>query len=313
MVQKERRKHGLKETAQTLHFVFTGNPGTGKTTVARIVARLLYGLELLKTPKLVETDRTNLVGGYLGQTAIKTDEVVKSALDGVLFIDEAYTLSEKGGQDPYGSEAIGALLKRMEDYRNRLSVIVAGYPKLMDEFLQANPGLKSRFTRFLHFDDYAVPDLCEIFLKFCSESQYRVSPTSQGYASVLFALACRRKNDQWGNARFVRNVLEEVTVRQSQRIVGIAQDRVRKSELMQLEPADLMVGPFAGLSPADVNIDAVKWRWLCPACQAPHAAEIKHLERRAICMKCNQPFVFRGLNPVVETIASVRPGNIPGH
>jgi Holliday junction resolvasome RuvABC ATP-dependent DNA helicase subunit len=301
-VQKERRKHGLRESSQTLHFVFTGNAGTGKTTVARIVGKILFGFELLKTPKLVETDRSNLVGGYLGQTAIKTDEVIKSALDGVLFIDEAYTLSSGGEQDVFGKEAITTLLKRMEDYRDRLSVIVAGYPALMDKFLQTNPGLSSRFSRRIHFEDYSVPDLGRIFLRFCQEAEYTLDSKCLAALSLLLGLAYQQRGADFGNARFVRNVFEEVTVRNSERLVA-AGDRIDKAQLMQLEPSDLMVGPLAGLAPGAFNMDSLKWKWKCPHCAASHTGTSKHLGKQIKCMKCGQPFTFDYWNPVLETLA----------
>ena len=300
-IQKERRKHGLRESSQTLHFVFTGNPGTGKTTVARIIGKILFGFELLKSAKLVETDRSNLVGGYLGQTAIKTDEVIKSALDGVLFIDEAYTLSSGSEQDSFGKEAISTLLKRMEDCRDRLSVIVAGYPALMDKFLETNPGLRSRFTRHIHFDDYSVADLGRIFLKFCQESEYVVSSTCRVILSFLFGLAYHRRDEHFGNARFVRNVFEEVTVRNSQRLVS-AGPHIDKAKLMQLDPSDLMVGPLAGVSPSAFKLEDLRWKCSCSQCRAVHTGRIKHLGRQINCMKCGKSFTFDYWNPVLETL-----------
>ena len=189
-LQRECRKHGLPELDQTLHFVFKGNPGTGKTTVARIISKIkiLFGFGILKTTKVIECDRSSLVGAYLGQTAIKTDKVIESALDGLLFIDEAYSLTDSqnlGGQDGYGQEAIGILLKRMEDFRNRLIVIAAGYPALMEKFLHSNPGLESRFTRIVTFDDYGVPELCRIFEKFCNDGQYSMTALAALMSATL--------------------------------------------------------------------------------------------------------------------------------
>ncbi len=300
-IQKERRRHGLRESSQTLHFVFSGNPGTGKTTVARIVGKILYGFGLLKSSKLVETDRSNLVGGYLGQTAIKTDEVIQSALDGVLFIDEAYTLSSGTEQDSFGKEAISTLLKRMEDFRDRLSVIVAGYPALMDKFLQTNPGLSSRFTRHIRFDDYSVADLGHIFLKFCQESEYVLSSTCRVILSFLFGFAYSQRDETFGNARFVRNVFEEVTIRNSQRLVAGGQ-RIDKARLLQLDPSDLMVGPLAGVSPSAFKLTNLRWKCICPQCRAIYTAGITHLGRQSICRKCGRSFTLDYWNPILDTL-----------
>lgn len=304
-IQKERRKHGLRESSQTLHFVFTGNPGTGKTTVARIIAKILFGFELLKSSKLVETDRSNLIGGFLGQTAIKTDEVIKSAIDGVLFIDEAYTLASDAAKfgygDMYGEEAISTLLKRMEDNRDRLSVIVAGYPALMEKFLQTNPGLSSRFTQHIHFDDYSVADLGRIFLKFCRDAEYVVNSRCLVVLSFLLGLAYHRRGDDFGNARFVRNAFEEVTVRHSQRLIAAGQ-HMDKEKLMQLDPSDLMVGPLAGITPTLFTLENLKWKCNCPQCCAGHKGGINHLGRQINCVKCGKPFAFDFWNPILETL-----------
>ena len=160
-VHKLRKEHGLKSVDMSLHMVFSGNPGTGKTTIARMMARIYRSLGILSKGQLVEVDRSGLVAGYVGQTATKTAKVIESALGGVLFIDEAYSLSSKSEND-FGLEAIDTLLKAMEDHREDLVVIVAGYDGLMDTFIHSNPGLESRFNRYLHFDDYSVDDMLAI-------------------------------------------------------------------------------------------------------------------------------------------------------
>ena len=175
-IQKQREAKGLKTPKMSFHLVFTGSPGTGKTTVARIVARIYKDLGVLKKGHLVETDRSGLVANYVGQTATKTNEIVDSALNGVLFIDEAYALVPTANKNnDYGQEAISTLLKRMEDDRDKLVVIVAGYTKEMNRFIDSNPGLKSRFNRYINFPDYTSGELCEIFNMYVKKNQYRVS------------------------------------------------------------------------------------------------------------------------------------------
>src|SRR5690606_24862245 len=175
-----------------------------------ILAKIFYGFGILKSDKLVECDRSRLVGGYVGRTAFKTREVIDSALEGVLFIDEAYTRAPTNASNDFGAEAIGTLLKRMEDDRDRLIVIVAGYPAPMTQFLSSNPGLRSRFTRKIAFDDYSVADMCQILEKFAHDAEYELTPECRALVCKLFLLKYGNRDEHFGNARYVRNLFQSI-------------------------------------------------------------------------------------------------------
>ena len=231
-----RQKAGLPADALTSHFVFTGNPGTGKTTIARILARIYRKLGVLKRGHLVEVDRSKLVAGYVGQTAIQTNAVIDAALDGVLFIDEAYSLVSGGASD-YGKEAVATLLKRMEDQRDRLVVIVAGYKEEMDLFVDSNPGLKSRFTKYIQFPDYSGEELTRIFFTMLSTQGYTYSPRVPGLVRIRMSCAATKGGKASGNARFVRNFMASVKERMAMRVMadGVAD----KNELQCVEAEDI--------------------------------------------------------------------------
>jgi type VII secretion ATPase EccA len=219
-VQKQREQQGLKTAKLSYHLVLTGSPGTGKTTVARIIARIYKDLGILKKGHTVETDRSGLVAKYIGQTAQQTNHVVDSALNGVLFIDEAYSLVPEGNMiGDYGQEAISTLLKRMEDDRDRLVVIIAGYPKEMNRFIDSNPGLKSRFTRYINFPDYTSKELFEIFVKlYLKKNQYTITDDAAAYLRKSLDEAVAHKDKNFGNARYVRNVFEKAIQEQANRV-----------------------------------------------------------------------------------------------
>ena len=235
-IQKQREEKGLKASSASYHCVFTGNPGTGKTTVARIVASIYKELGVLKEGHLIETDRSGLVAEYVGQTAVKTNKIIDSALDGVLFIDEAYTLAE-GGSSDYGSEAIATLLKRMEDDRDRLVVIIAGYTKNMKQFIDSNPGLQSRFTRYIEFPDYSAEDLMRIFELCMSKYDYHFGEGTKNALQQYLNNAVAHKDENFGNGRFVRNVFEKVLQNQADRLASIGD--LSAEQLSSIEMEDL--------------------------------------------------------------------------
>lgn len=235
-IQKQREEKGLKASSASYHCVFTGNPGTGKTTVARIVASIYKELGVLKEGHLVETDRSGLVAEYVGQTAVKTNKIIDSALDGVLFIDEAYTLAE-GGSSDYGSEAIATLLKRMEDDRDRLVVIIAGYTKNMQNFINSNPGLQSRFTRYIKFPDYSADELMQIFEMHMRKYDYHFGEGAKEQLQNILDTAIIHKDENFGNGRFVRNVFEKILQHQADRLASMGE--LTSEQLSRIEKEDL--------------------------------------------------------------------------
>ncbi len=237
-IAKEREEAGMKNATMSYHCVFTGNPGTGKTTVARVLAKVYKALGVLDKGQLVETDRSGLVAEYVGQTAVKTNRLIDDALGGVLFIDEAYTLVQ-GGPNDYGGEAIATLLKRMEDDRDRLIVIVAGYPDEMRQFIDANPGLQSRFTRYIHFPDYTTAELADMFRMYARRSHYELSEEMDKNLLAAMAFLTKNRDRNFGNGRYVRNLFEKAVEHQAGRLAAL--DTRTPEMLKTLELADIGV------------------------------------------------------------------------
>lgn len=239
-IQRQRQQAGLKCSPISYHCVFTGNPGTGKTTVARILAAVYAQMGILTKGHLVETDRSGLVAEYVGQTAVKTNKIIDSALDGVLFIDEAYSLVQGGGND-FGLEAIATLLKRMEDNRDRLVVILAGYSDEMQDFINANPGLESRFNRYIHFEDYSADDLMAIYRLQVKKHEYKLTPQAEEALKKTLEADVAAKDENFGNGRHVRNLFEKTLENQASRLANLEPKDIDRESLQLIEADDIPV------------------------------------------------------------------------
>ena len=244
-------RRGETNTFQGKHYIFTGNPGTGKTTVARIMADVFRTLGILSRGQLVEADRSKLVAGFSGQTAIKTNQLIDSAMGGVLFIDEAYTLKSNDG-DSFGAEAIDTLLKRLEDDRGKFICIVAGYTDQMHDFIDTNPGLKSRFTQTIHFDDYTPDELTEIFINLAKGKNFTVDEETKGAIHRQFEQLYLRRDKNFGNAREARRIFDQAVEKQSQRLVeAINHPDFKEEDMYRITTADLPMAQSEQSRPLD--------------------------------------------------------------
>ncbi len=287
-VQRLRAGAGLAETKITLHKLFCGNPGTGKTTVARILGQIYGAMGILKRGHLIETDRSGLVAQYAGQTGPKTNAIVDSALDGILFIDEAYSLVAEKGDDPFGHEAIQTLLKRMEDDRERLVVVLAGYPEPMTRLLNSNPGLSSRFSRRIDFADYLPTELGQIFGRMCNSNQYEIKKLTQAKVMVGFDWLYQNRDQKFGNGRMVRNAFERAIRKLSNRIVAIP--KLTREMLTQFEFEDIELETV----PADVlateRIKKQRFEITCTKCASKSRLRPDVLGCNVRCRKCELRF-----------------------
>ena len=297
-VQKLRQQSGLPTTPVSLHIVFRGNPGTGKTTVARILGHVLGALGVLRKGHLVETDRAGLVAEYAGQTGPKTNKKIDEALDGVLFIDEAYSLVANQGDDPYGREAVQTLLKRMEDDRERIVVVLAGYPQEMQQLLTSNPGLSSRFNRQFDFNDYQPSELAAIFGALCERNRYTLTPTLRAKLLLGLEYLYQNRDRHFGNGRLVRNLFELAIRRLADRIVALPD--LDHAELTQLQPGDLELARVPEGVSARADDPQLRFLISCPGCDKQIEMPTRFFAKRVRCKECQHAFTPEWGDPLSE-------------
>lgn len=297
-MEHKRAEEGLPTTRPSLHMAFVGNPGTGKTTVARIVAEIYGALGVLETGHLVETDRSGLVAEYAGQTGPKTNAKIDEALDGVLFIDEAYTLIDESGQDQYGREAVQTLLKRMEDQRDRLVVILAGYPDEMNKMIRSNPGLSSRVGTTMRFDDYSPEALCRIFELIAAKAKYVIPTESRRRLLRGFTFLYIRRDRHFGNGRTSRNSFERSVRRLANRLATMTE--INRDLLTTLQPDDIEVAGVTEEQLTKMAQQTGQVRVECAQCQHAQVLDDKLLGTEQTCDACNQPFPVDWGEPVVD-------------
>ena len=284
-LQQKRAQAGLPATPLSLHSIFTGNPGTGKTTVARIVGKILGSLGILNKGHVIETDRSGLVAEFAGQTGPKTNKKIDEAIDGILFIDEAYTLIAEGNEDPYGHEAVQTLLKRMEDDRERLVVVLAGYPEPIERLLDANPGLRSRFSRRIHFDDYDPVSLGRIMGRMCQANEYKLPAEARSKFLLAVHHVYSQRDEHFGNGRLVRNIFEDAIRRLANRIADIVPITTELLTTIDADDIDVPGVPEAATQQLDR-----RFRVSCPACAKSSEVPTAFLSRRVEC-PCGKRFV----------------------
>lgn len=249
-VQKKRKEKGLLNQKGTLHMAFTGNPGTGKTTVARIVGHLYKKIGLLSKGHFVEVSRTDLIAGYQGQTAHKVKKVIESAKGGVLFIDEAYSITENDHSDSYGRECLTELTKALEDYREDLVVIVAGYTKPMEAFFDSNPGLRSRFNTFIEFDDYDSGEMVDIFESICFKNNYSIEENLKNKLKVYFDEIISKQDESFANGRFARNIYDDLVMQHAKRVVELVEPSVEDLSVIKID--DFISSDFGHVVETDI-------------------------------------------------------------